>query len=108
MASFQSTPRPVFRLALHQKSAKEGSSCHLVKKGEPQNQPDTKMASHTTAYQSGAGDAPPVAGSGSGTIDTDLYSRQIGAFGLETMGKLIKLRVLICGLRGVGAECGKE
>ncbi|PHJ25556.1 ubiquitin-activating enzyme e1 family protein [Cystoisospora suis] len=66
------------------------------------------MATHTTAYQSGPGDAAPVAGTGSGTIDTDLYSRQIGAFGLETMGKLIKLRVLICGLRGVGAECAKN
>lgn len=68
-----------------------------------------KMAAHTAAHQSGAGDANATsAGAGSGSIDTDLYSRQIGAFGLETMGKLIKLRVLICGLRGVGAECGKN
>lgn len=37
-------------------------------------------------------------------IDTNLYSRQIGTFGLETMGKLIQLRVLIIGLRGVGIE----
>ncbi|PFH32051.1 ubiquitin-activating enzyme E1 family protein [Besnoitia besnoiti] len=44
----------------------------------------------------------------SASIDTDLYSRQIGAFGLETMGKLIKLRVLISGLRGIGAECAKN
>ena len=37
-------------------------------------------------------------------IDTNLYSRQIGAFGIETMGKLIQLRVLIIGLRGAGIE----
>ena len=34
-------------------------------------------------------------------IDVDLYSRQIGTFGMETMGKLIKMKVLIVGLRGV-------
>ena len=34
-------------------------------------------------------------------IDTNLYSRQIGTFGMETMGKLIKLDVLIVGMRGV-------
>jgi ubiquitin-activating enzyme E1 len=38
------------------------------------------------------------------SIDTNLYSRQIGAFGLETMGKLIQLRVLLIGLRGAGIE----
>lgn len=40
-------------------------------------------------------------------IDTDLYSRQIGTFGFETMGKLIKMKVLICGLNGVGVETGE-
>ena len=35
------------------------------------------------------------------TIDTNLYSRQIGTFGMETMGKLIQQRVFIYGLRGV-------
>lgn len=39
-------------------------------------------------------------------IDTDLYSRQIGAYGIETMGKLIQMRVFISGLRGVGVETG--
>lgn len=39
-------------------------------------------------------------------IDTDLYSRQIGALGFETMGKLIKMKVLICGLNGAGVETG--
>ena len=35
------------------------------------------------------------------SIDTNLYSRQIGTFGMETMGKLIKLDCLIVGMRGV-------
>ena len=39
-----------------------------------------------------------------GGIDTNLYSRQIGTFGLETMGKLIQLKVLIIGLKGAGIE----
>jgi len=34
-------------------------------------------------------------------IDLDLYSRQIGAYGVKAMGKLIKLRVFVGGLRGV-------
>ncbi|OQR92773.1 ubiquitin activating enzyme, E1 family [Thraustotheca clavata] len=38
----------------------------------------------------------------------DKYSRQIGAFGLETMAKLVKLKVLIVGMRGVGIECAKN
>ncbi|OEH78384.1 ubiquitin-activating enzyme e1 family protein [Cyclospora cayetanensis] len=41
-------------------------------------------------------------------IDTDLYSRQIGAFGMEAMGKLMQLRVLITGLNGQGVECGRR
>lgn len=38
----------------------------------------------------------------------DKYSRQIGAFGIETMAKLIKLKVLIVGMQGVGIECAKN
>ena len=38
----------------------------------------------------------------------DQYSRQIGAYGLETMGRLITLDVLIVGMRGVGIECAKN
>eukprot|EP00048_Salpingoeca_helianthica_P014002 m.213019 g.213019 ORF g.213019 m.213019 type:complete len:1298 (-) comp15572_c0_seq2:162-4055(-) len=38
----------------------------------------------------------------------DLYSRQIGAYGLEAMLKLTSLRVLIVGLRGVGVEVAKN
>lgn len=41
-------------------------------------------------------------------IDINLYSRQIGTFGLETMGKLIKMKVLIVGCRGLGVECAKN
>lgn len=37
-------------------------------------------------------------------IDTNLYSRQIGTFGMETMGKLIKLDCLIVGMRGVSVQ----
>jgi ubiquitin-activating enzyme E1 len=38
----------------------------------------------------------------------DLYSRQIGAFGLETMAKLTQMRVLIVGMGGVGVEIAKN
>jgi ubiquitin-activating enzyme E1 len=38
----------------------------------------------------------------------DLYSRQIGEYGIEAMGKLIKMRVLICGMRGLGVEIAKD
>ena len=38
----------------------------------------------------------------------DRFSRQIGAFGLEAMVKLIQLKVLIVGCRGVGAEVAKN
>ena len=41
-------------------------------------------------------------------IDLNLYSRQIGTFGIEAMGKLIKLNVLIIGLRGTGVETAKN
>src|SRR3990167_10278845 len=38
----------------------------------------------------------------------NLYSRQIGVFGAEAMGKLVKLRCFIQGLRGVGIEAAKN
>jgi ubiquitin-activating enzyme E1 len=41
-------------------------------------------------------------------IDTNLYSRQIGTFGMEAMGKLIQMKVLISGLRGIGVETAKN
>ncbi len=43
-----------------------------------------------------------------GQIDTNLYSRQIGTFGIETMGKLIKMNVVIIGQRGLGVEIAKN
>jgi len=48
------------------------------------------------------------ANDGEQQIDTDLYSRQIGTFGIETMGKLIKMNVVIVGLRGLGVEVAKN
>jgi ubiquitin-activating enzyme E1 len=41
-------------------------------------------------------------------IDMDLYSRQIGTFGMEAMQKLVKLDVLIVGMRGLGVETAKN
>ena len=41
-------------------------------------------------------------------IDTDLYSRKIGTFGMNTMGKLLKLKVLIVGMKGLGVETAKN
>ncbi|AFZ79661.1 ubiquitin-protein ligase, putative [Theileria equi strain WA] len=41
-------------------------------------------------------------------IDTDLYSRQIGTFGFEMMGKIQKLNVLIIGIKASGIEIAKN
>ena len=41
-------------------------------------------------------------------IDNNLYSRQIHTIGMETMGKLINIKVLIVGLRGLGVETAKN
>jgi len=41
-------------------------------------------------------------------IDMDLHSRTIGTLGLETMSQLVQMRVLIHGLRGLGAEIAKN
>lgn len=41
-------------------------------------------------------------------LDHNLYSRQIGAFGVEAMVKLIKLRVLVTGMNGLGIESAKN
>ena len=38
----------------------------------------------------------------------DLYSRQIGAYGLETMGRLVNMKVILVGLQGVGVETAKN
>ena len=42
------------------------------------------------------------------SIDTDLYSRQIYTYGLDTMEKIINLKILIIGLRGLGVEIAKN
>ena len=34
-------------------------------------------------------------------------SRQIAVFGLESMGKLVQMDVLIIGMKGLGVEIGK-
>jgi len=41
-------------------------------------------------------------------IDTNLYSRQIYTIGMDTMKKLIQLKILIIGLRGLGIETAKN
>ena len=41
-------------------------------------------------------------------VDENLYSRQIGTFGMETMTKLVKMRVLILGMGGLGVETAKN
>lgn len=38
----------------------------------------------------------------------DLISRQLGTFGSEMMGKLVKMKVLIVGMRGLGVETAKN
>ena len=44
----------------------------------------------------------------SNNIDENLYSRQIILFGMETMSKISKLKILIIGLRGLGIEIAKN
>ena len=41
-------------------------------------------------------------------IDTNLHSRAIGTFGIECIGKLMKMKVLIVGMRGLGVEIAKN
>jgi len=41
-------------------------------------------------------------------IDTNLYSRQIGTIGMDTMKKLVQLKILIVGMRGLGIEIAKN
>ena len=43
-----------------------------------------------------------------GEFDHNLYSRQVGTFGAETMTKFVKTRVLLVGLSGVGLEVAKN
>lgn len=41
-----------------------------------------------------------------GEIDEDLHSRQLAVYGRESMRKLAAASVLVCGLKGLGAEIG--
>ena len=41
-------------------------------------------------------------------INTDLYSRQIFTYGMDTMEKITNLKILIVGLRGLGVEIAKN
>lgn len=41
-------------------------------------------------------------------INTDLYSRQIFTYGLDTMEKITNLKIIIIGLRGLGVEIAKN
>lgn len=41
-------------------------------------------------------------------IDEQLYSRQLATFGFNYMNKISKLKILICGLRGIGIEICKN
>lgn len=41
-------------------------------------------------------------------IDNNFYSRQIGTYGLQTQTKIMKMNILIYGLRGVGIETSKN
>ncbi|KAL4461677.1 hypothetical protein ABPG72_016686 [Tetrahymena utriculariae] len=43
-----------------------------------------------------------------GKIDENLYSRMMGAYGVEAVGKLVKLKIFLSGLRGVGIETAKN
>jgi ubiquitin-activating enzyme E1 len=44
----------------------------------------------------------------SNKVDENLYSRQIGTFGMETMTKLVRMKVLILGMGGLGVETAKN
>ena len=41
-------------------------------------------------------------------FDENLYSRQIFTYGIETMDKILNLKILIIGLRGLGIEIAKN
>ena len=41
-------------------------------------------------------------------INTNLYSRQIYTYGLDTMEKITNLKILVIGLRGLGVEIAKN
>ena len=42
------------------------------------------------------------------SLDIDFYSRQIGTFGLDTTKNIMKMKILIYGIRGLGMEIAKN
>lgn len=48
------------------------------------------------------------AAAGDVLVDEDLHSRQIAVYGKESMARLATARVLVCGMRGLGAEIAKN
>ena len=42
------------------------------------------------------------------SIDTNLYSRQMGTFGRVLMERLLRMKILIVGMRGLGVETAKN
>eukprot|EP01069_Polyplicarium_translucidae_P009686 Polyplicarium_translucidae@DN3333_c0_g3_i3.p1 len=63
----------------------------------------TAPTAEDSSIRTMASSSPPLSGD-----VAHLYSRQIGAFGFEMMGKLVKMRILVSGLQGVGAEICKN
>ena len=41
-------------------------------------------------------------------LASDLYSRQVGLYGFDTMKKIMKLNIFIYGMRGLGIEIAKN
>ena len=41
-------------------------------------------------------------------LDTNLYSRQMGTFGRVLMERLLRMKILIVGMRGLGVETAKN
>ena len=41
-------------------------------------------------------------------LSLNLYSRQVGLYGLETMKKIMNLKIFIYGMRGLGLEIAKN
>jgi hypothetical protein len=50
----------------------------------------------------------PASGASPALIDLNRLSRQVGVYGLEAMGRLVTLDVLVIGLKGVGVEAAKN
>lgn len=73
---------------------------------------DTKIAlDHTTSRNSSMSEQSDVTGQEPMEMDQkalNLFSRQNAALGAETTAKLIKMKVIVYGMRGVGVETAKN